>query len=534
MTLAALPPDKAERGAPAGDPGRGAAVLRGQFDLAGGLVDLANDPWAADGLDEAARASLHRFGWLDDLAALDSTEARQTAATLFDRWDERCGSYTEISWRADVLAARIVNWLANYAALYDSAETSFRVRFLDSIARQLRHLRRVVVTETPPEDRLDALKGLIYGEACVTSDAERVGRALALLEAELERDILPDGSHVSRSPGRQLDVLEKLIDIRAVLTSASQEVPVSLRNAIDRMAPMTRFLRHCDGALACFHGGGRPDPARISRVLIRSDAQGRAPKRAPYAGYERVDTSGLVLILDGAAPPVEGQDAAAHAGVMSFELSANGHRLFVNCGAAPASDEDWHQALRTTAAHSTMVVDDRNSCELTPTGVGRRPASVECDRGEIDGNIWISSSHDGYEPRYGLTHRRRLYIDRNGGDLRGEDILVGNQHVAYALRFHLHPAVTARPEPDARALTLALPNGDRWRFRSEIPLDLEDSVYCEDTTGIRRSRQIVVRGETDSEATGLKWRLHRDPADPPPAGDAAEAAESLEVPPFKQ
>lgn len=505
-TLAALPPDSEERAGATGDPEAGRAIMDGTFTIAGEAMDF-DAAWPSAGAGESVQVALHRFDWLGDLAALESVDARRRAEQLFESWDERFGTYQEISWRADILAARMVNWLTQYAALFEPAEATFRIRFLDSIARQLRHLRRVASQETAPMERIEVLKGLIYGETCVTSETERVRRSLTLLEAELERQVLPDGSHTSRSPGRQLAILETLVDIRAVLTAASREVPVALRNAIDRMAPMTRFLRHSDGALACFNGGGRPDPSHVSRVLLRSDAQGRAPGRAPYAGFERIDANGMVLILDGGTPPDDAYDEEAHAGLMSFELSVGGHRLIVNCGAGPDTAADWRQALRTTAAHSTLVVDDRNSCEVTETGLGQRPGAIDCDRGEIDGNIWISSSHDGYEERYGLTHRRRLYVGEEEPGLRGEDILVGDRQHPFAIRFHLHPSVRAAIDNNPGFATLTLPNGDRWRLRADRPIVLEDSVYWEDGGGIERSTQIVLRGETQGAATPVKWRL---------------------------
>lgn len=531
-TLAALPPDSEERGVATGDAEAGRAIMSGGHTIAGETVDF-DAAWPSVGADERVQVALHRFDWLGDLAALETVEARRFAEQAFESWDERFGTYHEISWRADILAVRMVNWLTHYAALFEPAEATFRIRFLDSIARQLRHLRRVASQETAPMERIEVLKGLIYGETCVTSETERVRRSLTLLETELERQILPDGSHVSRSPGRQLATLEALIDIRAVLTAASREVPVALRNAIDRMAPMTRFLRHSDGALACFNGGGRPDPAHVSRILLRSDAQGRAPGRAPYAGFERIDANGMVLILDGGMPPDDAYDEEAHAGLMSFELSVDGHRLIVNCGAGPDTEADWRQALRTTAAHSTLIIDDRNSCEVTETGLGRRPGAIDCDRGEIDGNIWISSSHDGYEGRYGLTHRRRLYVGEEEPGLRGEDILVGDRQHSFAIRFHLHPSVRATIDGDPRFAALTLPNGDRWRLRADRPITLEDTVYWQDGAGIERSMQIVVRGETKGAATPVKWRLRpvaQDNAaqgdeDASEGGDLAESGE---------
>lgn len=513
--LVALPPDYGARGVSPGCAERGRAVLEGRYRLGQRTVALGGSPWEVHGMDEAEQSELHCFDWFGDLAALGDAAAGRHARACLESWDAAFGSYSPVVWQADVLSRRLANWLIHYDALFAGVEPAFRMQVLDSIARQLRHLRRVAASETDGDGRLDALAAMIYAEVCVADDPERLERAMALLETELDAQILSDGGHLSRSPARQLAVLEQLVDIRDLLTAARREIPVFLRNAIDRMAPIVRFFRLGDGGPACFNGGGRVGPSHIDRVLERSDAKGRPPPRAPYTRFERVEMAELVLLLDGGAPAPEGFDRGAHAGTLSFEFSVAGQPVFVNCGGAPEDRPAWCRALRTTAAHNAVTVADTNSAELLDGGIGRRAGDVQCDRGEIDGSVWVSSSHDGYEAAFGLTCRRRLYLDHSGADLRGEDILVGPAGHDFALRFHLHPAVTATLDGDdgdsgGQALTLDLPGLPSWRFRVSAPVTLEDSIYWDAAEGPLPTRQIVAPGRTEGDATTVKWALQRD------------------------
>ncbi len=91
-----------------------------------------------------------------------------------------------------------------------------------------------------------------------------------MLEAQILRDVLADGGHVSRSPAVQLSLLRDLTDIRAALLDARQEVPESHQTAIDRMAPMLRFFRHGDGGLALFNGSDEDEGWLIDVALTRS------------------------------------------------------------------------------------------------------------------------------------------------------------------------------------------------------------------------------------------------------------------------
>jgi uncharacterized heparinase superfamily protein len=145
-------------------------------------------------------------------------------------------------------------------------------------------------------------------------------------------------------------------------------------------------------------------------------------------------------------------------------------------------------------------------------GLGRRPTRVDATRDEMEGNIWVTASHDGYHDRLGLDHRRRLYLSAAGDNLRGEDTLVstggGSAH-EFAVRFHLHPDVKASLLQNGAAVLLRMPSGHGWRFQSSggVP-HLEDSIYVsgEDT---RRTQQIVIEAATQHSGAVVKWAFQK-------------------------
>ena len=62
----------------------------------------------------------------------------------------------------------------------------------------------------------------------------------------------------------------------------------------------------------------------------------------------------------------------AHAGCLSFELSARQQRIVVNCGLPATSRETWRQVARATAAHSTVTFNDTSSCRFLESGPFKR------------------------------------------------------------------------------------------------------------------------------------------------------------------
>ncbi len=483
----------------------------------------------------------HGFDWLRDLHAVGSDAARARGRELVLDWIGEYGRWDPLAWRPDILARRVVNWITQLDFFGAGADADFTGPLFASLGRQVRHLARTARRAPPGAPRIAAAKGLIFTGALLPEGRRRLRAGCRLLETEIARQVLADGGHFQRSPALQLTVLRDLVDARAALLAVHHEVAPALQGAIDRMAPMLRFFRHGDGGLALFNGSGEGDRFAIDLTLNEADATGRPPGSAPHVGYQRMSADGTVVIMDSGAAPQSGLDGAAHAGTLSFEMSVGADRVVINCGAMPDGDAAWSASQRTTAAHSTLTVDDTNSAEVLPGGgLGRRPVETSCKRDEDGGATWVNAAHDGYAGRFGLVHHRRLYLGAGGGDLRGEDRLTGlREGRPFTVRFHLHPdvrvyelpaperdAAPAEPaEPDAAApgagptVELRLPGGAVWRLQAAGgELSIAPSVYL-GAGVVAETQQIVISGRTaegggytvagDGDAAVVKWALQR-------------------------
>lgn len=497
-----------------GDSDHGRMILEGRFSLLGHVVLLSADPrdpdtWVPEEATGDWQAALNGFSWLRDLRQVGGDMARRRARELVADWIDRYADWDAFAWEADILGERIANWIGHHDFFCASADDDFRARFLDSLFRQARHLGRIAATAAAGSATVQAAKGLIYAGAALPTEKALQGLGQRLLAERLAGQILPDGCHASRSPSRHLAVLRDLIDIRACLRATGGPVPDAVDSAIERMAAMLRTLRHGDGGLALFNDSNEEDSLLIDAVLAQSEAKIRPQSEPGASGFHRLSAARTLLILDAGRPCAV--DGCAHAGLLSFEMGVAKERLIVNCGAA-SGRPDWNRALRATAAHSTLVVDDVNSAEVLGDGTsGRSPARVTAERQEQDGNQLVDASHDGYAERLMLTHRRRLFLSADGADVRGEDVLTGSGGGSFAVRFHLHPKVKASVSQNGAFVLLRLPSGQGWRMlASGGALTLADSVYLGQRGEMRRSQQIVVSGTLSGSGTVMKWALRRE------------------------
>lgn len=515
MTLRGRVPDRlaAEPEDPwPGDPAIGNALFQGRYRFVGREARAPNQPpWRLLPHDGAWTRELHSFEWLRHFAAASGPTAQQHARRLLRSWIDLADSWDAVSWAPDVVGRRVVAWVSHGAFLLRDAEPGFRSAVFNSLARQLRHLGRTARSANPGRGSLQAAAGLIIGALCLPGEAARAERGLALLRRELAWQILPDGGHVSRSPGLQFAILRDLIGLRHALSATEQDSPVELQTAIDRMAPMLRAFRAVDGGLVLFNGSYEESAERIDVTLSRADAKGKAISNASHVGYQRLAAQRSLVVVDTGSLPDMAFREFAYSGCLSFEFGANRHRIVVNCGSGMERSDDWVQAARATAAHSTITIDDTNSAAMTRHGGSARgPGKVTVTRDEDTGSIWLDAAHDGYVANFGVTHRRRLFLDASGEDLRGEDVLSGPAGRRFAVRFQLHPDIQASMVQGGAQVLLKLPDGAGWRFRAGGgAVSLDESVYLGRRDAVRRSLQIVLTGTMQGDETTARWTFKR-------------------------
>lgn len=494
-------------------PPRGSAE-RGRAVLAGTTLPEHPD-WQSPTLDAPTLAVLNGFGWLADLAAVGTPEARLRARRLVHDWMEQ-ERWHPVVWAPEVTGRRLIIALETWAFLVEGARGRLPGRWLAVLSRQARYLARHLEEGADGLPRLEATAALVLAALAGLGAVDAVA-ALERLQRELARQILPDGGHVARSPAGQVEAFALLLGLRDTLIAAGMPVPPRIEAALERMSGMVRFFRHGDGRLALFNGAGEGDGRVIDRMLQRAGRGTVAPDSAPDSGFERIARQRTLVLFNTGAPPPQGLDGAAHAGQLAFELSHGRDRVVVNCGGAPTDDPDWTLAARATAAHSTLTVDETNSAELRPAGgMVRRPRRLDSAREEADGAILAFASHDGYAPNFGLTHRRRLWLSADGSDFRGEDTLIGAHTGLFAVRFHLHPEVQASLIQNGDAALLRSRSGAAWRFHcAGGRLEIAESAYFglatrQGPAAVRRCEQLVMSGPV-IDGQPIKWAFRMLP-----------------------
>jgi len=517
------------------DPQKGEALAHGDFFLAGVVshFDETRELWTKPVPSRRFAARLHEFGWLHDLLSLDSYEANMLAGEHIDHWVQIYGQWNPFSWTPGIAARRCLNWLSFGTILLGEDELGQTRR--ECLIRQITYLHSLSDIASDTRDRLQIAMAVVTTGAMVPGAGLFMERGLALLSAQLAEQILPDGGHVSRNPEMATLTLCDLVSLKKVLKNQQLPVPDDLEKALARLAPMVRFLCAADGHLSAFNGGGEGHALTTKRVLRALSIPESAFTYAPHSGYQRVKTDACVLIMDTGRAPPERFSQGAHAGALALELSTPGGRLIVNCGWSEDQPDQWHLAVRTSAAHSTLVINDTSSAQIRSFGLRsallgprlrqRGLASPSRRKLEPGKGTHLEASHGGYLHRYGLIHHRQVLVSEDGNTISGEDRVFrprdvqkvsGPVSLNCALRFHLHPKVRASFARDKFQMLLILPDGTGWRFHCPTgQIELQPSVYLAAGAPPQRTQQLVVQHSMNTQAditdpqNLIQWSIER-------------------------
>jgi uncharacterized heparinase superfamily protein len=514
LRLLAVPEDPLK-----GSVARGQSLRIGKFHIQGFEQAFEGLDYQKLTLPPALTDYIHRFDWLRDLAAATNRgEGAPVAAQIADDWLVANGMKTrEPAWRVDNCAWRLLNMAAGSPFLLTSADPVYRSRVINHFARLARHLDQSAPRAQSHFAKSVGWAGVVAASLLLPEGKARRAVGENGLEEALRAAIFPDGGVVSRSPMQLMELIGLLSLLKQCYDARDEMVPGFLADTLARAVPALLGLTHADGGLGAWQGSAHIGAEQIEALVAASGVRARPHRQALDWGYQRVSTGKSVLLLDAGPPPLARQSASGCASTLAFELSHGSQRIIVNCGGAAlvgaAIPAALARGLRTTAAHSTLCINDTNSTALLQGGqLGKGVAEVGLERRDVDQATRIEASHDGYVRGFGYNHSRLLILRSDGMELRGEDTLVPQgkpkDGTPVHVRFHLGPDIEITPTDNTQTALLRMTDGSNWAFAAAGgALSIDDSLWVDEEGRPHPTRQLVIAADTGKGGLTIGWQL---------------------------
>src|SRR3954447_6082411 len=512
LKLVAVPRDHV-----AGDRQRGNALLAGRFTVGSASLPLADLDFGAVGATGALAEQLQGFSWLRDLAAAASREkGARLGEAIVGRWLLAHGTRVDDAWAPDLWGERIMFWAAYAPYILSSADSGYRSALLNTLARGARHVDASADKAPVGLKRITAWCGVVAAGLLVQGGVPRVARGEAGLARAIAAAQFDDGGLVSRSPFEQVRLADRMALLRACYFAAKQTIPDTIEAASAAALAALHGVTLGDGALSSWQGYNPGEASRLAALIEGCGIRARPLRNARGWGYQRLSALGTILVLDAAPPPPKGS-----ASTLAFEPSDAPQRVVVNCGGPGPLPTDLPQelveGLRTTAAHSTLVLADTNSTNILADGsLGKGVEDVAIDRREDNDASRLEASHDGYVRAFGMVHKRSVMLGNDGKELRGADQLVAKgrkkirESAVYSVRFHLAPGVETTATADGMGAILRSKGAPPWNFRCRGGnLVAEESVWIDGRGQPQRTTQLVIIGEVSALGGEIGWQFRR-------------------------
>ena len=361
---------------------------------------------------------LHSFGFLNSLRCLaedgDQPErAVHCGKDIMRHWIEHCPYPHRPGWHSEVISTRLPTWIK---FLIDFPEES-DADLWDSISQQATCLSCNIETFLPGQQLIRngvalAFAGLYF---LALEDAKPwLDRGMRIVRQQLDRQILPGGGHVERSPMYHCILLEGLIDCYNLL-KARQMDALWLADTLKAMAQRMADYLHPDHDIPLLNDSALKFASHPLDILHYAKASfnfklepfSRAHEDDGYFVFK--DDTGFLVIDCGPLGP-DCLPSHAHADTLSYEMSVGKQRVIVDSGVFSYLNDDLRTQCRGTAAHNTVVVDSRDQSEMWRSfrvGTRARPIGPAVfDHGQLAG---FTGAHDGYRILPGtVIHQRTL------------------------------------------------------------------------------------------------------------------------------
>jgi uncharacterized heparinase superfamily protein len=416
-------------------------------------------PWSGEPLSDSVASGLvvaalpklwfYHLNYCDflnlDLSRPEDATWLASALDIAVGWIRTNRGRRQIAWDPYPLSLRVVNWVKFIGRNARAAEALGRGadvrKMAESIADQVSWLQGQVEEDLGGNHLLKNAKALLFAGAFLEcAGSERWwSQGSALLARELDEQVLSDGGHVERSPMYHCQVLEDLLDVKALTAAVPQPLGcvTGLQAAIARMASFLQAILHPDGEIPLLNDSAFGMAAPVRSLLMRAsalrpdspdDSHGHVKGRPIKGGLESSVTATILsdsgyavlrnrasssfAILDCGPLGPDYQPGHGHCDLLSYELSLQGQRIVVDTGVSTYELGSNRLYERSTAAHNTIRIDGEEQAEIWASfRVGRRPAAGSMQSGDCESSLgritWVRGRHFAYAHR-NVVHTRTI------------------------------------------------------------------------------------------------------------------------------
>ncbi len=390
------------------------------------------------------RLWLYNLHYFNDLQCHTDAQHHVFLQNLIQRWTQENPPLDGCGWEPYPLSLRIVNWIKWHLQGNPLPE-----KIQTHLAMQAQVLFQKIEWHLLGNHLLANAKACLFaGLFFQTKHANQwLQFGIKLINQQLKEQILKDGGHFERTPMYHAIIVEDLLDIINLFTTYQQTIPDRWIKQVEQMLSWLKIMVHPDQEFSFFNDSAlniAPTLAELAayalRLSIKIPVQ---PIQSIYhladSGYCRLQNLTATLLCDIGAIGPDYLPGHAHADTLSFELSLEQQRVFVNSGISTYEHCAERLRQRGTAAHNTAVINGQNSSQVWAAFRVAKRARVKNLTIQTDHqDLQLTASHNGYRhlPEK-IIHQRSWQLQKQQCSIK--DYFIGRTKAEIFIYYHLHP-----------------------------------------------------------------------------------------------
>ena len=465
--------------------------------------------WINQELKEKDYDNLNSFFWL---FSLDLKSSKKQIQKIVLNWIDKNNRYNSKNWEIDILAKRVIAWISNSKLTYEDGDLVYRNKFNKIIKKQINHLINEIKKDEWIDDKMIGCAAIILTGLSYQDKANYLDVGLSLLKKIIKFSFDDNNFPKSRNI-RQLNFyLKYFVLIREWLKESQNEIPEYIDENIYYLGQAYAFIWKNNKKDFLFNGNHETNNVDFDNYLKRLGYNFKNQSHE-LGGYAIMHNKKIALAMDIGSSPDKKFSTNYQAGSLSLEILSNGKKLICNSGYFQDYKHQLNELSKSSAVHSTLVINDTSSCKFTKDTNSKVLYGLKTSKKNIifEKNYWkIGATHDGYLKKYNIIHGRDVEFYPEQMIFIGYDKIIPkkkNKSLKFEIRFHLEPNVKVMKTQDNKSIFIEL-DGEGWKFISkDNNINIDNGLYFGGKNLLTNNQNIFISGMTNEENQTIKWEI---------------------------
>ena len=498
--------------------------------LSASLITVSNDfykitntapglLWKISPKEKLKFENLHSFLWL---AKLDRKNSKNITKEIIKSWMDNFFNYHPGAWKMEVTARRIIAWASNADITLENSDNIYKKRFFLCLVKQANFISKNLKNLFYEPNKIICCSGIILCGIMFKESYSNYKVGIKELEKSVKNFFDEDGFPKSRNPEEVFICIKYLILVREWLKEAQKTVPNFLDEIIAKCGNCYAVLSCSNKQFPLFNGATEINHGDYD-IFLKNLKYKFINKNNEISGLLKVKKKKLEFFMDCGNPPPSNFTKYYQAGCLAFELNSNKEKVICNSGYGKYFSSEIASLSRSTAAHSTLYINDTSSCTFQKNkSINKVYGNSLLEKHKIlkksyteDNDFFsLSASHDGYEKKFGYMHTRSIKIPKKEDKVFGEDELkkIKNftRSLTYSVRFHIYPNTRIVKTKAGNSVLISLENGEGWLLHSKTNnLEIEKNIFLGNKSKIINNESVSISGKMTEDIISIKWTIER-------------------------